>query len=78
MRASVSILTPEVQILSWETLGDLVCFPQLRQPFYRVAGRNFLIQGLAGQDHLRIGFLQGSLHTDSTSMERFLRLCEDE
>ena len=53
------------QILCWQTLGDLVYLPQLRQPFYRIAGKEFLIKGLEGQQKLRIGFCSGFLEIGS-------------
>lgn len=43
------------QILAWQSLGDFVYLPQLRQPFYRIAGTSFLVKGLEGTNHLRLG-----------------------
>ena len=64
------------QILGWQALGDLVYLPQLRQPFYRIAGKDFLVKGLEGQKKLRIGMQTGFLNMTSVeSVSRFF-LCE--
>lgn len=64
------------QILLWQTLGDLLYLPQLRQPFFRIAGKDFLIKGLEGQKKLRIGMQTGFLNMASVeSVSRFF-LCE--
>lgn len=63
------------QILRWQTLGDLVYLRQLRQPFYRVAGRDFLLKGLEGQEKLRLAFADGFLpRGDAEAAARFLNL----
>ncbi len=67
----------EEQVLLWESLGDLVYLPQLRQPFYRIASQNFLIKGLVGMEYLRIGLLRGSMPTDIDAMTAFFRLLSD-
>ncbi|MBQ6798667.1 MAG: hypothetical protein IJP11_05480 [Oscillospiraceae bacterium] len=65
----------EEQILKWQTLGDLVYLRRLKQPFYRIAGRSFLIKGLEGQSRLRIGFEAGFLPPcDKDAVAAFLRL----
>ena len=64
------------QILGWQALGDLVYLPQLRQPFYRIASKDFLIKGLEGQNKLRIGMQTGFLDMGSMkSVSGFFR-CE--
>jgi len=50
------------QILQWGKLGDLVYLSQLRQPFFRIAEKEFLIKGLEGQNKLRIGCAAGFLN----------------
>ena len=63
------------QILLWQSLGDLVYLSQLRQPFYRITGRSFLIKGLEGQTKLRIGFTAGFLDcADPDAVRQFLLL----
>jgi len=63
------------QILLWQALGDLLYLPQLRQPFFRIAGKDFLIRGLEGQQKLRIGFCAGFLNSlGQAAIQTFLNI----
>ena len=44
------------QIIKWGGLGELVYLQSLKEPFFRIANREFLIKGFEGRDRIRVGF----------------------
>ena len=47
--------TGEAFIRALASLGELLYMDRLKAPFFRVQGPGFLIKGVQGNDHLRIG-----------------------
>jgi len=46
-------------ILNLGTLGDLTYLSALKQPFYRIQSRYYMIKGLEGKCQLRVAMLLG-------------------
>lgn len=45
----------EEQVLGWSKLGRMVYMKQLKQPFYKISNKSYLIRGITGNNYLRIG-----------------------
>lgn len=65
----------EKDILRWVCLGQFIYLDKLKEPFFKISGRSYMIKGFLGREKIKIGYAQDEkTFTHKVEISRFLMI----
>lgn len=65
----------EKDVLRWAKLGRLIYLDKLKEPFFKISSRSYMLKGFCGRNKIKIGFAQsGKTFESKDDVSRFLML----
>lgn len=65
----------EKDIVRWAGLGQIIYLDKLKEPFFKISGRGYMIKGFLGRNKIKIGYAEHEMaFAHKAEISRFLMI----